>query len=466
MIKKNQHYINILQYILDTGVVLISFLIAYWVRFHIKPLPTTLDFLPLQEYYRIMPYILICYIGSNLFYGLYKPQRNQRFYNEFVQIVKAHILAMIGILSILFIQKEIDYSRWLLVVYSIVYIFVMTLERWSIRQTLRWLRRKGFNLKHILIVGANEIGFEFAKKIKSNPQLGYNLIGFIDAYRKGRVLKDSRVIYKVKDFEKALIENTIDEVIIALELKDYDSVAEIIYYCEKHGVKAQIIPAYKEFLPAKPSIDSLDEIPLINIRHVPLEEPLNALMKRSFDVLFSLTVIGILSPLLLVLAIGVKLSSPGPIIFKQERIGINRKPFMMYKFRSMKLQSRHEEKSKWTVKDDPRKTKFGAFIRKTSLDELPQFFNVLFGQMSVIGPRPERPYFVDKFKEEIPKYMIKHHVRPGITGWAQVNGWRGDTSIRKRIEHDIYYIENWTLGLDVKIIFKTILNGFISDQAY
>ncbi len=466
MIKKNQKYINILQYILDASVVVISLFVAFWIRFHIKTLPDTLDYLPIQEYYRIIPYFLLCYIGANLFHGLYKPQRKKAFYSEFIAIVKAHVIAMIGVLSILFVQKEMDYSRWLLIIFSVVYIVIMSVERWFIRTALRWLRSKGFNLKHILVIGANDIGFEFAKKVKTNPQLGYNIIGFVDSYRKGKVLKDYFVIGKVKEFEKVITNNAIDEVIIALQLKDYDQVAEIIFLCEKNGVKAQIIPAYKEFLPAKPYIDSLDEIPLINIRYVPLDEPLNAFMKRLFDIVFSLTVIIIMSPLLVGIALCVKFSSSGPIIFKQERVGVNRKPFMMYKFRSMKVQTEHEEKSKWTVKDDPRKTKVGAFIRKTSLDELPQFFNVLFGQMSVIGPRPERPYFVEKFKEEIPKYMIKHHVRPGITGWAQVNGWRGDTSIKKRIEFDVFYIENWTLSLDIKIIFKTIFNGFFNKHAY
>lgn len=199
---------------------------------------------------------------------------------------------------------------------------------------------------------------------------------------------------------------------------------------------------------------------MINVRDIPLDIAANRLFKRTFDIVFSLFAIILTSPVMLAVAIGVKLTSRGPIIFKQERVGLNRRTFYMYKFRSMRLLPPGAADTGWTIENDPRRTKFGSFIRKTSLDELPQFFNVLLGHMSVVGPRPERPFFVDQFREEIPKYMVKHHVRPGITGWAQSNGLRGDTSIEERIKHDIFYIENWSLLFDIKIIFLTIRNGF------
>ncbi|MDY2608454.1 MAG: exopolysaccharide biosynthesis polyprenyl glycosylphosphotransferase, partial [Lachnospiraceae bacterium] len=192
----------------------------------------------------------------------------------------------------------------------------------------------------------------------------------------------------------------------------------------------------------------------------------NALLKRVFDIVCSGIGIIVLSPLLLIIACAVKFTSKGPLIFKQERVGLRNEPFMMYKFRSMRVQDEKEEKKAWTVKDDPRVTKVGKFLRRTSLDELPQLFNIFKGEMSIVGPRPERPYFVEKFKEEIPRYMVKHQVRPGLTGWAQVNGYRGDTSINKRIEYDLYYIENWTFGFDIKIMFMTIFKGFVNKNAY
>lgn len=226
------------------------------------------------------------------------------------------------------------------------------------------------------------------------------------------------------------------------------------------------MPDYNNIIPSRPYTEDLMGLPVINIRYVPLSNTFNALIKRVFDIVFSGIGIVVLSPLLLIIACAVKFTSKGPLIFKQERVGLRNEPFMMYKFRSMRVQDEKEEKKAWTVKDDPRVTKVGKFLRKTSLDELPQLFNIFKGEMSIVGPRPERPYFVEKFKEEIPRYMVKHQVRPGLTGWAQVNGYRGDTSIKKRIEYDLYYIENWTFGFDIKIMFMTIFKGFVNKNAY
>ena len=207
-------------------------------------------------------------------------------------------------------------------------------------------------------------------------------------------------------------------------------------------------------------------LPVVNIRHVPLTNTFNALVKRCMDIVGAIVAIVIFSPLMLITTLAVKLTSPGPLIYKQERVGLHNKPFQMYKFRSMGVQNPRQERGAWTVPDDPRVTPVGKIIRKTSIDEMPQFFNVLKGDMSLVGPRPERPFFVEKFREEIPRYMIKHQVRPGLTGWAQVNGFRGNTSIRKRIDHDLYYIENWSVGFDIKILFLTFFKGFVNKNAY
>jgi Undecaprenyl-phosphate glucose phosphotransferase len=236
--------------------------------------------------------------------------------------------------------------------------------------------------------------------------------------------------------------------------------------CEKSGVHTKFIPDYNSIIPTKPYTEDLLGLPVIHIRHVPLTNGLNAFMKRGVDIFGALVAIVLFSPIMLLAALAVKITSPGPIIYKQERVGRHNRPFYMYKFRSMEVQAPHEEKKEWTKKGDPRVTSVGRFLRKTSIDEMPQFFNILKGDMSLVGPRPERPYFVEKFKEEIPRYMIKHQVRPGLTGWAQVNGYRGDTSIRKRIEYDLYYIENWTIGFDFKILFLTFFKGFINKNAY
>ena len=236
--------------------------------------------------------------------------------------------------------------------------------------------------------------------------------------------------------------------------------------CEKSGVHTKFIPDYYGVIPTIPYMEDVAGMPVINIRHVPLTEFYNAAAKRLVDIIGGIVGLIVFSPIMLLAAILVKVSSPGPIIFKQERVGLHQKKFWMYKFRSMRQQVDSEEKKGWTVKKDPRVTWIGRILRKTSLDETPQFFNIVRGDMSLVGPRPERPYFVEKFKEEIPHYMIKHQVRPGLTGWAQINGLRGDTSIQKRIEYDLYYIENWTLGFDFKIILLTFVRGFINKNAY
>ena len=263
-----------------------------------------------------------------------------------------------------------------------------------------------------------------------------------------------------------LPESRLDEIAITLGLSEYYRLEEIVALCEKSGVHTKFIPDYNKIIPTKPYTEDILGLPVINIRYVPLSNTFNAMIKRIMDICGSIIGIIVASPIMLVLCALIKLTSPGPLIYRQERVGLHNQTFWMYKFRSMEIQPEAEEKKAWTVKNDPRVTAIGRFMRRTSLDELPQLFNILKGDMSLVGPRPERPFFVEKFREEIPRYMVKHQVRPGLTGWAQVNGYRGDTSIRKRIECDLYYIENWTVGLDIKIMFMTIFKGFINKNAY
>ncbi|MGI6227947.1 MAG: undecaprenyl-phosphate glucose phosphotransferase, partial [Peptococcales bacterium] len=393
--------------------------------------------------------------------------RNKGLTEEALNITIVNIIGVVILISILFIIKEINYSRLVILLFAVFSSILTILERFTVRRTLRYLRKHGYNLKHILVIGAGELGQEFVKRVKANKELGYNIVGFLDERKKlGRNIKDIEIIGRTSELEDVINKYSLDEIIVTLSIKDYDLLKEIISIGEKSGIKVQIVPDYLKYIPARPYVDEIDGMPLINIRRIPLDNIANNLIKRTFDFFVSLICIILLSPIMLVVAILIKLTSPGPIIFKQERVGLNRKNFMMYKFRSMKVQTDEESDTQWTTENDPRKTKIGTFIRKTSIDELPQLFNVLKGDMSLIGPRPERPYFVEQFKEKIPKYMVKHQVRPGITGWAQVNGWRGDTSIEERIKCDIYYIENWSLALDIKIIALTVIKGFVNKNAY
>mgnify|MGYP000041795999 CR=1 FL=1 len=287
------------------------------------------------------------------------------------------------------------------------------------------------------------------------------------AFKKaGYVYKKVQVLGPISHLETFLAANTLDEIVITLSIGEYANLEQIVAACEKSGVHTKFIPDYNNIIPTIPYMEDLQGLPVIHIRHVPLTSVFNATIKRMVDICGALFGIILFSPLMLLTAALIKLTSPGPIIYSQERIGLHNRPFKMFKFRSMEVQDPNKEKNQWTTPHDPRVTPVGRFIRKTSIDEMPQFFNILIGDMSLVGPRPERPLFVEKFKEEIPRYMIKHQVRPGLTGWAQVNGYRGDTSITKRIEHDLYYIENWSLGFDFKIMFLTIFKGFINKNAY
>ena len=287
-----------------------------------------------------------------------------------------------------------------------------------------------------------------------------------DNIERGTMYKGVKVIGRIDNLLVILPQNHLDEIAITLGLNEYYKLERIVGLCEKSGVHTKFIPDYNNIIPTKPYTEDLLGLPVINIRHVPLSNTFNMMVKRTMDVCGSLLCIVLFSPVMLLMAALIKLTSPGPLIFKQERVGLHNRPFKMYKFRSMEVQTEREEQKGWTVKNDPRVTGIGRFMRKTSIDELPQLFNVLKGDMSLVGPRPERPQFVEKFREEIPRYMVKHQVRPGMTGWAQINGYRGDTSIRKRIEYDLYYIENWTVGLDFKILFLTCFKGFINKNAY
>ena len=465
MIRENQRYLNRLQIFLDLVLIIISYIIAYSIRFYLLDSGT----ISLSLAISLQPIILcmpIFFIFYNIF-DIYSTRRTKPFHIEVSAIIKTNILAGIILMVGLFTFKIIDFSRLTLVLFFIINTCLTISSRIGIRLILKKYRRLGYNLKHCLVVGATDSSSLFLDKVKKNTHWGYNIVGIIASQHSTfKEFNGYEIIGCVENLEELLTKGSIDIVIIGVSGSDLTELSYILQICEKSGVKTQIIPYYHKYIPAKPYMDDLDGLPVIDIRHVPLDNVFKNFIKRSFDIIFALAAIILTSPLLLFAALMTKLTSPGPIIYKQERVGLNRKNFNMYKFRSMRVQTKEEEKAKWTTPNDPRKTRWGSFMRKTSIDELPQFFNVLKGDMSVVGPRPERPFFVDQFKETIPRYMIKHQVRPGITGWAQINGYRGDTSIEGRIEHDLYYIENWTFSFDLKIILLTILKGFVNKNAY
>ena len=468
MIKDNQKLFNRLHLIMDVLIVIISYAVAWFLHFEIfNDFGPEVGILPMESYMRALIVIVPAYILLYYYCNVYKPQRTSGYGREIYSIFCANTIGLVAIIVLLYIVKLNDYSRKMFFIFYVLNIGLTSLSRLIVRKTLRTLRAKGRNLKHILLAGYSRAGEEYINRILGNPEWGYVVCGILDDFvPAGTLYRGVKVLGKIDNLHEILPENELDEIAITLSLKDYDRLEEIVSICEKFGVHTKFIPDYNSMIPSRPYTEDLMGLPVINIRYVPLSNTLNSVAKRLVDIVGSLAGIVITSPIMLIAAIAVKISSPGPVIFKQERVGLHSKSFYMYKFRSMEQQKPSEEQKACTVKNDPRVTGIGRILRKTSLDELPQLFNILRGDMSLVGPRPERPHFVEKFKEEIPRYMVKHQVRPGLTGWAQVNGYRGDTSIRKRIEYDLYYIENWSMLLDIKIIFRTFFTGFINKNAY
>ncbi len=466
MIKDNQRYLNRIHVVLDAVVTVISYIMAWWLRIVVFQRPGEGTLAP-ETYFIALLGIVPLYMALYSALNLYKSKRYSSALREFFDLIRANLIGLIVFFVALYIINEPNFSRSVIFIFFVINVLLTVLVRNAIRVFLRQIRKKGYNIKYIVLVGYSRAAEEYIDRIHANPQWGYVVRGILDDHiPAGTLYKGIKVVGRIDNLYYVLPENKLDEIAITLSLEDYDRLEEIVGLCEKSGVHTKFIPDYNSVIPSKPYTEDLSGLPVINIRRVPLTNTLNWVVKRAVDIVGSLVALIIFSPIMLISAIVIKCSGSGPVIFKQERVGLHNKTFKMYKFRTMEVQKPQDESKAWTVKNDPRVTKFGRFLRKTSLDEVPQFYNILKGDMSLVGPRPERPVFVDKFKEEIPRYMVKHQVRPGLTGWAQVNGLRGDTSIRKRIEYDIYYIENWTLGFDVKIIFLTFFTGFINKNAY
>lgn len=393
--------------------------------------------------------------------GLYDASRLRGFWRRCRLILWVNAACILGFEALLYQFRVVNFSR---LVVGMFYLFgtgLLIFKRLVRRFYDRWRHRHGEDFHHVLLVGGGKMAAQYLLALEHNPYYGYYVDGYL-ANTHNESLK-ARYLGSYHQLDKVLASPDIEEVVIALDADEMEMIPRALAACDKQGLRITMVPFYNDYLPARPTIDVVGSCKLINVRQTPFDNILNAFAKRLFDILGSLVLIVLTSPVMLAVAIGVKLSSPGPVIFRQKRVGLNKKEFMMYKFRSMRTNG--DEKTGWSTNTDPRKTRFGSFIRKFSLDELPQFFNVLKGDMSLVGPRPEVPYHVEHFKEEIPRYLVRQQVRPGVTGWAQINGLRGDTDIAERIRYDIWYIENWTLALDIKIIFRTAFGGkMINDE--
>lgn len=445
---------------LDTLCLIVSGIFSYWLRFSHFDLNTSYK----------STLLLGVVVGTILlsFGGAYRAWRGASLSSEMRCVITATLGTFLFLIISAFVtQTSAMFSRAWVAIWLITSTVMILSYRFSLRAALGSLRKRGFNIRRVIIIGDGELGQEVASKLILSPEFGLVIQGFItdkpDKYKKALV-KDIPILGNIDSIDKIVNEMETDQVWIALPLSEASRMEKVQSELATSAVTIRMVPDIFGFQLLNHSLSEVAGLPVINLSTSHMLEGKNRFLKALEDKILASIILILISPLLIALSLGVKLSSPGPIFYRQERVSWNGKVFEMLKFRSMATDS-EKDGVIWGGAQAMSVTKFGAFIRKTSLDELPQFINVLYGDMSIVGPRPERPMFVEQFKHEIPGYMQKHMVKAGITGWAQVNGWRGDTDLKKRVECDLYYIENWSLWFDIKIIILTFWKGFINKNA-
>lgn len=434
---------------MDAGIIGAAYFFSWYLRFKSGFFVQDAGVLPAKTYFSALFLIIPGYLLLYSIFQLYMPRRVKSYRKELMDIIRANGIGFMIFILVLYFIKQEHFSRQMLCIFFFINISLEFASRYLIRTILWKMRKQGLNQKHILMIGESQMAEQYMDRLRENPKWGYQVFAH---------LKDEEKL------ERILEGNELDEVVIALRAEDYGKLEWIVDVCEKAGVHTKMIPDFGNVISTRPYIEDVQGIPVIHVRRVPLNIMRNRAAKRAVDLIGATVAIILFSPVMLLTVLVVALTEEGSVIYRQERVGLHNQVFYMYKFRSMIMQDEEKEKAEWSTRNDPRITPVGKLIRRTSIDELPQLFNVLKGEMSLVGPRPERPQFVQKFRDEIPRYMVKHQVRPGMTGWAQINGYRGNTSIEKRIEYDLYYIENWTMVFDMKILILTIFKGFFDGR--
>ena len=434
---------------MDAGIIGAAYFFSWYLRFKSGFFVQDAGVLPAKTYFSALFLIIPGYLLLYSIFQLYMPRRVKSYRKELMDIIRANGIGFMIFILVLYFIKQEHFSRQMLCIFFFINISLEFASRYLIRTILWKMRKQGLNQKHILMIGESQMAEQYMDRLRENPKWGYQVFAH---------LKDEEKL------ERILEGNELDEVVIALRAEDYGKLERIVDVCEKAGVHTKMIPDFGNVISTRPYIEDVQGIPVIHVRRVPLNIMRNRAAKRAVDLIGATVAIILFSPVMLLTVLVVALTEEGSVIYRQERVGLHNQVFYMYKFRSMIMQDEEKEKAEWSTRNDPRITPVGKLIRRTSIDELPQLFNVLKGEMSLVGPRPERPQFVQKFRDEIPRYMVKHQVRPGMTGWAQINGYSGNTSIEKRIEYDLYYIENWTMVFDMKILILTIFKGFFDGR--
>ncbi len=449
--------------VLATGV---AFLFAYWLRFVVEIQPVTKGMPPFQKYLQLLPVVLVLFPTVFYFQGLYHRRRIRSRFDESMRVTVAVFLATVLLTAgLTFYRPEnFTYSRLFIAIFAVAETLTVSFFRYTLGAALARIRRSGGNLHRVLVIGAGDLGRLVVERLEAHEEYGFEIVGFLDddPGRQQRDIQNVPVLGTTRDLEKIVEEKRVDQVMIALPLAAHYRTVQLVRRAGQMLMDIKVVPDVLQYYVMRAGIEDLDGLPLINLTQIPLQG-WNQIVKRAFDIFGSATLLLVTSWLFPIVALLIKREDGGPIFFSQVRTGMDGRSFELYKFRSMRSDA--EDESQWTRNQDSRVTSIGAFLRRTNLDELPQLYNVLRGDMSLVGPRPEQPKFVERFRNRYPAYNVRHRVRAGLTGWAQVNGLRGDTSIRQRIVHDLYYIENWSLGLDIKILWRTLRLAFFAAKA-
>lgn len=467
MLKQKRQYFELLFVAADLFVVSVAWLLAYWVRFSAGVVEIDKGIPEFTHYLSMLIFIWLIWAFVFRRMGLYRPMRGVRRSKEIWMLINANLLSLLLFIAVtyLFREKSVPFSRLVFLYFGALAIVLTGLQRSCLRFFLREVRRRGYNIRYLLIVGAGQLAGEIAARVRMHRELGIQLLGCLskDGSEKRGPL-GINIVGTYQDLDRLMQSTDIDQVVVALPLEDNQYLPQVMESLKDTLVDVKVVPDLFQFVSLGGAIEEFEGLPVISLQSTPLDGA-NRVAKRVLDFVAAALLIVLFSPIMVLIALLIKLTSRGPILYRQERVSVDGTPFPILKFRTMSLDA-EAGGPRWATEGDSRVTRIGKILREWSLDELPQLFNVLRGDMSIVGPRPERPVFIEEFRRRVPRYMLRHKVPAGMTGWAQVNGWRGNTSIDKRIEYDLYYIENWSLALDLKILLLTIFRGFKNRNAY
>jgi Undecaprenyl-phosphate glucose phosphotransferase len=466
MLKRYHHIIGGIFRALDALVIGLAWLCAYGLRFYVPIIEVTKGFPPFGTYAALCPLVIALWMITFSYLKIYQSKRMLRRTDEIFELLKGHTIAMLLFITLTTLISEYRYSRAVMIYFGALGGFLLVILRVSIRNGLRAARKRGFNLRHLLLLGEGGALETLISRIDKFPELGFRIQGVItQECSKLKNVQGKPVLGHFEQVRSLVRTLNPDQVLLALPRSQYADLERILNLLKDETIDIQLIPDIHEYITLGCAVEDFDGLPIVNLNDSPMNG-WGAIAKRFTDIVLAFLALLLLSPLMLTIGVAIKLTSPGKIFYTQERMGLDGRNFRMIKFRSMNTNAESSSGAIWAQPNDQRRTRLGRLLRSTSLDELPQFWNVLKGDMSLVGPRPERPVFVSQFREEIPHYMLRHKVKTGITGWAQVNGWRGNTSLDRRIECDLYYIRNWSYFLDLKILFLTVWKGLINKNAY